>query len=178
MDGDGMLREGTHGRGAAGHGWEAQAIPIDWSILSPTPLLLVLHSCTISTGIETRRVGDLNRIGILNTAISREYCRRYVGVVWVGTIVRWTNVLTSRHFCLIDERDGLIVLPWRSHVALGGACLKLCFYRWLLVRRLEPGEELLHGCFGANFACSGESGHSEESGLKGKRQNGKIARKL
>ncbi len=95
----------------------------------------------------------------------------------MGTIVRWTNVLTSRHFYLIDERDGLIVLPWRSHVALGGACLKLCFYRWLLVRRLEPGGELLHGCFGANFACSGESGHSEENGLKGKRQNGKRARK-
>lgn len=82
----------------------------------------------------------------------------------MGTIVRWTNVLTSRHFYLIDERDGLIVLPWRSHVALGGACLKLCFYRWLLVRRLEPGGELLHGCFGANFACSGES----EENVKGK----------
>lgn len=52
----------------------------------------------------------------------------------MGTIVRWANVLTSRHFDLIDERDGLIVLPWWSHVALGSACLKLCFYRWAACR--------------------------------------------
>lgn len=47
----------------------------------------------------------------------------------------------------------------------------------LFVGRLEPGGELPHCCFGANFAWSGESGHSEEDGLKGKMQNGKSARK-
>lgn len=61
----------------------------------------------------------------------------------MGKIVGWMNVLTSRHFLLIDERDGLIVLPWWSHVALGGACLKLCFYRWAACR---VGWSLVESC--------------------------------